>query len=178
VTNGNVARKVFSTSRLAEFASISELEKQTGQPAANWPLVVVKELVDNALDEMEEAGIAPRIEIAVEGAAITVVDHGRGVRPAMVKALADFSAKQSSRAAVVSPTRGQQGNALHSILAMSFALAKGGETVIESYGIAHTMRFTIDPVRQTPIINHDTAPSAVKTGTRITVRWPEEAHAS
>ena len=39
----NVTRKVFSTSRLAEFASISELEKQTGQPVANWLLVVLKE---------------------------------------------------------------------------------------------------------------------------------------
>ena len=47
---GTVARKVFSTSRLAEFASIPELEKQTGQPVANWALVVAKELCDNALD--------------------------------------------------------------------------------------------------------------------------------
>ena len=171
-------RKVFSTSRLAEFASISEMEKQTGQPVGNWLLVVVKELCDNALDEMEEAGVAPVIEIAVEGATITVADQGRGLKPAVVKALTDYSAKQSSRAAVVAPTRGQQGNALHSIIAMGYLLANGGdagETVIESKGVAHTLRFAIDPVRRTPVVTHTVTPSEVKTGTRITVRWPDQA---
>ena len=171
-------RKVFSTSRLAEFASISEMEKQTGQPVGNWLLVAVKELCDNALDEMEEAGQAPVIESAVEGVTITVADRGRGIKPAVVKALTDYSAKQSSRAAVVAPTRGRQGNALHSIVAMGYLLANGGdagETVIESKGVAHTLRFAIDPVRRTPVVSHDTAPSEVKTGTRITVRWPDQA---
>ena len=171
-------RKVFSTSRLAEFASISEMEKQTGQPVANWPLVIVKEVADNAFDEMEEAGVAPVIEIAVDGATITVADRGRGIKPAVVKALTDYSAKQSSRAAVVAPTRGQQGNALHSIVAMGYLLAKGGdagETVIESHGKAHTLRFAIDPVRRTPVVSHTVAPSEVKIGTRITVRWPDSA---
>ena len=52
-------RKTFSISRLAEFVSESELVKQIGHPVADWPLVIVKELVDNALDEAEEAGVAP-----------------------------------------------------------------------------------------------------------------------
>ena len=99
--NDTVARKAFRTSRLAEFASIAELEKPTGQPVENWPLVVVKELADNALDEAEEAGVAPVIEIVVEADAITVADHGRGIKPAVVKALTDYSTKTSSRAAVV-----------------------------------------------------------------------------
>jgi hypothetical protein len=79
---------------------------------------------------------------------------------------------------VVAPTRGQQGNALHSIIAMGFLLANGGdagETVIESHGKAHTLRFAIDPVRRTPVVTHDTAPSEVRTGTRVTVRWPDQA---
>jgi DNA topoisomerase VI subunit B len=176
--NGTFERKVFSTSRLAEFASISEMEKQTGQPVGNWLLVIIKELCDNALDEMEGAGVAPVIEIAVDGASITVADRGRGIKPAVVKALTDYSAKQSSRAAVVAPTRGQQGNALHSIIAMGYLLANGGdagETVIESKGVAHTLRFAIDPVRRTPVVTHTVTPSEVKTGTRITVRWPDEA---
>ena len=42
-----------------------ELVKQTGQPAENWLLVIVKELVDNALDEAEKAGVAPAVEIVV-----------------------------------------------------------------------------------------------------------------
>src|SRR5271166_6546952 len=57
-------RKTFSVSRLADFASIPELIRQTGQPPGNWPLTIVKELADNGVDEAEEGGTAPEIEIA------------------------------------------------------------------------------------------------------------------
>ena len=130
---------------------------------------------------MEEAGVAPVIEIVVDGATIIVADRGRGIKPAVVKALTDFSSKQSSRAAVVAPTRGQQGNALHSIIAMGYLLANGGdagETVIESHGKAHTLRFAIDPVRRRLSSPTTVTPSEVKIGTKITVRWPDQSPAS
>ena len=74
----------------------------------------------------------------------------------------------------MSPTRGQQGNALQSILPMGFVLdGKAGEVLIESQGKAHTIRFTVDPVRQTPVVSRVVTPSAVKNGTRVTVRWPD-----
>jgi signal transduction histidine kinase len=81
------ARKVFRASRLTDFATIDELIKQTGQPVPNWPLVVVKELVDNALDDAEKTGVAPEIEIAVTNTSITVADQGSGIAPATVKAI-------------------------------------------------------------------------------------------
>ena len=115
-------RKVFRASRLADFATIDELIKQTGQPVENWPLVVVKELVDNALDEAEKAGIAPEIEIVVTANSITVADQGRGIAPATVKSLVDYAFRMSSNAAYVSPTRGQQGNALQILFAMPYVL--------------------------------------------------------
>jgi DNA topoisomerase VI subunit B len=59
-------RKTFTVSRLAEFVSESELVKQIGHPVADWPLVILKELVDNALDEAEEAGVPPAIQIHVD----------------------------------------------------------------------------------------------------------------
>ena len=51
-------RKAFTISRLAEFVSESELVKQIGHPVADWPLVTLKEALDNSLDEAEEAGVA------------------------------------------------------------------------------------------------------------------------
>jgi DNA topoisomerase VI subunit B len=167
-------RKTFSVSRLAEFATLGELIKQTGQPPENWVQAVVKELVDNAIDEAERAGVAPVIEIVIEPDSITVADLGRGIKPAVVKALTDYSIKTSSNAAYVSPTRGQQGNALQSILPMGFVLdGKQGEVLIESQGKAHAIRFTVDPIRSTPVVSRDVTPSAVKIGARITVRWPD-----
>ena len=45
-------RTTFSTSRFSEFASRKELVAQTGHAVEDWPLVVLKELVDNALDSL------------------------------------------------------------------------------------------------------------------------------
>ena len=42
-------REPFTTSRLLDFCSEKELTAQTGHPRGEWPLVIFKELVDNAL---------------------------------------------------------------------------------------------------------------------------------
>jgi DNA topoisomerase VI subunit B len=179
--NDTFERKTFRTSRLADFASIPELIKQTGQPPEHWPLVILKELADNGVDDAEEGGTAPEIQIAVTDNSITVADHGRGIAPETVASLVDYSVTTSSRAAYASPTRGQQGNALQSILPMGFALASGSDDAddaivsVESQGVCHHIRFDVDSVRQTPVVSHLEEPSAVKNGTRITVRWPEQA---
>jgi signal transduction histidine kinase len=78
-------RSTFLTNRLLDFASEKELTAQTGHPPAEWPLVIVKELVDNALDACEEAGIAPEIGVRVGTHGITVMDNGPGL-PAKVVA--------------------------------------------------------------------------------------------
>jgi hypothetical protein len=52
-------REAFKTSRLADFASEKELVTQTGHPVKDWPLVVIKEATDNAIDTCEDAGLAP-----------------------------------------------------------------------------------------------------------------------
>jgi hypothetical protein len=134
-------RKTFTTSRLAEFSTETELTKQIGHPVVDWPLVILKEAVDNALDEAEEAGVPPVIEISVEPGSITSSDSGRGIRAETVEKLIDYSARTSSRAAYASPTRGAQGNALQTIIAMPFALAsRDCETVvIESQGRVRRM---------------------------------------
>jgi hypothetical protein len=42
-----------------EFCTRRELQNQTGHGVGQWPLVVGKELFDNALDAAEEAEVAP-----------------------------------------------------------------------------------------------------------------------
>ncbi len=53
----------FRVSRLMEFCTRRELQNQTGHSAEDWPLVVLKELMDNSLDACEEVEVAPVIEI-------------------------------------------------------------------------------------------------------------------
>src|SRR5215467_13251221 len=116
MTMSTLERTTFKTSRELEFCTRKELTIQTGQPAEAWPLVVLKELVDNALDAAEEAGVPPRINVAVTKGSIVITDNGPGIAAKTVNSLLDFSVRVSSREAYVSPTRGAQGNALKTIL--------------------------------------------------------------
>jgi hypothetical protein len=52
------------------FCSEKELTNLTGHPPPEWPLVVVKELVDNAIDACEGAGIAPVVSVTVDAEAL------------------------------------------------------------------------------------------------------------
>jgi hypothetical protein len=56
-----LSRVPFMVSRLMEFCTRRELVNQTGHDVSEWPLVILKELTDNAIDEAEEAGLAPKI---------------------------------------------------------------------------------------------------------------------
>ena len=126
-------RATLHTSRLLDFASEKELVAQTGHDRSAWPLVVLKELVDNAIDACEEAGIAPVVSIKVDSAGITVEDNGPGLPAKTIKHVLDFSVRVSSREAYVSPTRGAQGNALKTIVAMPFVVdGERGHVEIES----------------------------------------------
>jgi DNA topoisomerase VI subunit B len=151
---------------------------QTGHEPDAWPLVVLKELVDNALDACEEAGIAPEIAVQVEPGAITVVDNGPGMPPETVAEILDFSSRVSSREAYVAPDRGAQGNALKTILAMPFALdGEVGRVEIRARGLHHRIEFAVDALRQEPVTHHRHEAHDVRKGTSITVVWPELAFA-
>jgi DNA topoisomerase VI subunit B len=168
-----LARETFKTSRLLDFCSERELTKQIGHSSDQWPLVILKELVDNAIDAAEEASIAPVIQVEVADGTITITDNGPGIPAETVADVLDFSVRVSSREAYASPTRGAQGNALKTIIAMAFALdGARGETVIESRGTRHEITFKIDHIRHEPKVDHVCSDSVVKIGTRVTVRWP------
>jgi DNA topoisomerase VI subunit B len=115
-------RVTFRTSRLLDFLSRKELIAQTGHSEEQWPLVVVKELVDNALDACEEAGVAPVVNVSVDEDGIEVSDNGPGLPAETLAGVLDFSVRVSSREAYVAPDRGAQGNALKTIIAMPFVL--------------------------------------------------------
>jgi DNA topoisomerase VI subunit B len=152
-------RTAFRTSRLLDFASEKELTAQIGHPRAVWPVVLLKELVDNALDAAEEAGVAPVIEVTLGEDRIVVQDNGPGIPPDVVQDVLDFAVRISSREAYVSPTRGAQGNALKVIVAIPFVLdGQSGRVVIEARGPRHVIDFGVDRIRQQPTISHATEP--------------------
>jgi hypothetical protein len=178
-----LTRVAFRVSRLMEFCTKKELQSQTGHSLYDWPLVVLKELMDNALDACEEAEIAPVISIAVKPGLITIQDNGGGIETDTIESILDYSIRVSSREAYVSPTRGAQGNALKTILAMGYVLDRdredinneaAGVTIIETRGVKHRIEFRVDHINNQPRITHTTALSTINAGTRITVKWPRE----
>jgi DNA topoisomerase VI subunit B len=169
----NSPRPVFTTSRLLEFCSVKELTAQTGHGLDDWPIVIVKELADNALDACEEHGIAPQVTIGIEVNSITVADNGPGLSAETIDKVINYSVRVSSREAFVSPTRGAQGNGLKTVVAMPFALARtSGETIIEAHGVRHKITFRADQIRQEPVVTVTRSRTFVKKGTRIRVKWP------
>jgi DNA topoisomerase VI subunit B len=171
-------REVFRTSRLLEFCNRKELVAQTGHQADEWPLVILKELVDNAIDACGETNVPPEIDIRVSTQTheIVIADNGAGIAPETVKEVLDYTVRASSREAYISPTRGAQGNALKTLIAMPFALdGKSGTTVIEARGVTQTITFSVDQLRQEPVIDHDPGPGPKNNGTRITIVWPDSA---
>ena len=88
-----LGRTTFRTSRLLEFCTQKELTAQTGHGPDDWPLVILKELVDNSLDAVEETGAPPHVAVQVSTteASISVTDNGPGLHPDTVAGLLDFS---------------------------------------------------------------------------------------
>ena len=99
-------RTTFTTSRLLDFFSVKELTAQIGHARSAWPLVLLKELIDNALDACEESNVAPEIAITVDDRGLTVQNNGPGIPPEVVTGILDFAVRVSSREAYVSPCRG------------------------------------------------------------------------
>jgi DNA topoisomerase VI subunit B len=62
----SLGRTTFTTSRLLDFFNRKELIAQTGHQPEVWPLVLLKELMDNALDACEDKAIAPEIAVRVD----------------------------------------------------------------------------------------------------------------
>jgi DNA topoisomerase VI subunit B len=144
-------RTTFETSRAAEYFDARELQAMTGQPKTDFASVVLKELVDNALDACETAGVKPEVCIRVNEDAeegridITVLDNGPGVPPKVVDKVLDYSVRVSDKAAYRSPTRGAQGNALKTVVGIPYALGVEEPVVIEGRGTRHEIRPWVDP---------------------------------
>jgi DNA topoisomerase VI subunit B len=178
-----LTRVAFTVSRLMEFCSERELQNQTGHSVYEWALVIAKETMDNALDACEEAEVAPDIAVVVDKNTIVVQDNAGGIDSETIGSILDYTIRVSSREAYVSPTRGAQGNALKTILAMGYVLGRkiGGEdnvagvTIIETRGVRHQIEFRVDHINNQPKIIHTTAASPVEAGTKLTNNWPATA---
>ena len=173
----NVGRVAFTTSRELEFFTESELTTQIGYRKGLWPLVLIKELIDNGIDACEKAGTGA-IEIAVELGKdfIRVSDNGPGIDPKIIKGVLDYTVRISDKKHYVSPTRGQLGNALKCVVATAFvATGERGQLEITAKGRHYTIEVLLDRIAQKPKITCTKTTAPIGIGTILNVHWNEVA---
>jgi DNA topoisomerase VI subunit B len=173
-------RTAFDMSRVAEYFSVPELQTLTGQPRQRFVSVVIKELLDNAIDAGETAGVAPVVHVSwvpdpTTGLAqLTITDNGAGMPRDLVHRIFNFATRTSDKAVYRSPTRGAQGNALKTVLGIPYALGVRGPLVIDAQGRHHVITPAVNPAGHVDIDHQDTA-TAKTLGTRIALSLPTAA---
>jgi DNA topoisomerase VI subunit B len=175
MTKPTLTRTTFVTNRQHEFFTEKELTMQFGAPKALWPLVTVKELIDNSLDATEATDVAPEIAIVLEPDSVTVTDNGPGLKASTIASAIDYNVRVSDKRHYISPSRGQLGNALKCVFPVAF-VATGKKSIVDitACGIHHLIEVDIDHIAQEPRIQHIQTPS-VQNGSTITVHWPQIA---
>jgi DNA topoisomerase VI subunit B len=135
----------------------------------------LKELLDNALDAAENAGVSPRIDVLLWRRGrlliLAVRDNGKGIAREVVERVFDFQVFVSDKAAYRAPTRGAQGNALKTVLGIPVALGVRSPLVIISQGIRHKVRAWIDPAGEVQR-SFDQADVKHRPGTLVAVPLP------
>jgi DNA topoisomerase VI subunit B len=174
-SNGHaLERTTFETSRLLEFFTEKELTMQIGWERIVWPIALLKELIDNALDACETADIAPNVVVTVEEDAVSVQDNGPGLPERTLVRSLDYLARVSDKTYYVSPTRGQLGNALKCVWAAPYVMdGSHGRVEVVTGGRRHTIDVSLDRIIQAPTLRHSASPDGfVKSGTLVRIPWP------
>jgi DNA topoisomerase VI subunit B len=166
-----LSRTVFEISRELEFFSEKELQMQIGHGKRSWPVALMKELIDNALDACETKNISPMIEVMIESDSFSVRDNGPGLPPEVLIHSLDYFKRVSDKTFYVSPTRGQLGNALKVVWAAPFVInGEHGCVEVWSQGLHHIIDVSLDRIAQRPVLKHNVKKDGfVKNGTFVKV---------
>jgi DNA topoisomerase VI subunit B len=170
-------REVAVLNRAMEFFTAKELTARMGCGPELWPSILVKELIDNALDAAEAHG-PPCIEVTVGTDSFTVADNGPGLPAKIIEGSLDYNVRVSDKSLYVTPTRGQLGNALKCVWAAPFVAHgnKAASVIVHAGGCRHTVRVSADQIHGCPQIEHVAENGqSVKTGTSVEVAWPSVA---
>lgn len=165
-------RTTFETQRSHEYFEEDTLRGLIGYDKPLWPLTLIKELVDNALDECEMAKIAPEVAVTVGQDSFTVTDNGGGLSTETIEGSLNYDVRVSNKKAYVGPTRGRLGSALKTLWP-ACAVATGTKSVVEiiACGWHHTVTAYGGGIKS----HAKKEDATVKNGTFIRVHWPEIA---
>ena len=114
-----LVREVLETSRQVEYFNTDGLRTLTGLDEKLWDFAILKELLDNALDAINEI-TNKRVSVRYENDKLTIYDSGSGIPEQVLDTIFDFEKYVSSKRFFKTPTRGFQGNALKTVIAICY----------------------------------------------------------
>jgi len=164
-------RQHFTIDRSMEYFTAPELIKQIGTTMDKWVVTLAKELIDNAADAAESAGVIPDIVVTVDENSISIRDNGPGIPEQVIMDSMNYAVRVSDKQGYVSPSRGQQGNAMMCVYACPFVLdGDHAHVEIHSNGTRHDIHVSLDRIAQTPKISTTVSKSEfIETGTFIKI---------
>jgi len=165
------AREHFTINRAMEYFTEAELVKQMGTPMGKWRITLVKELIDNCLDAAESAGVDPEVTISIDENSMSIQDNGPGISEQVIIDSMNYDVRVSDKQGYVSPSRGQQGNALMCLYAVPFVL-NGDHAFIQilTNGNGYDIKVTLNRIAKKPEVTTEVSKSEfIEIGTFIKI---------
>ncbi|MEI7827515.1 MAG: hypothetical protein WCI87_06975 [Euryarchaeota archaeon] len=111
----DLKRETLAHTRESEYFSVPGLRTLTGLAESSWDFALVKELLDNALDAVDDLP-KKRADVLFDGDMLQVRDNGSGISPQDLDGVYDFTKYISNKHDYRTATRGMQGNALKTVI--------------------------------------------------------------
>lgn len=111
--------KTYKTAIIADYFTEDELVKKIGLPMTYWNDVIIKELIDNALDSIEPLS-EKKVNVIRDVDKLCIFDNGSGISCDTVKNIYDFNYYISKNRHFITASRGKQGNGLKTIISICF----------------------------------------------------------
>lgn len=176
-------RRVHTDNIADEIFTEKDLRQRTGEKSSKWGRYVLKELLDNSLDHMDE-GQTPLIGVELEVrkgrygskvvSSIRVTDNGPGIpEDTLEQILGDISSFTGTKKHYCLPSRGNQGNALMTLLGIQYLC--DGPLRIETNGCEYRVTATNDAREGGYVTTIDkVGESDVNTGTSVVVDFGDK----
>lgn len=115
----NINRVICKTPMTVDYFTEDGLIKQIGLTKEYWNKVIMKEIIDNALDAIEPLN-CKEVYIDQGVSSLGIYDNGNGIGCETVKSIFDFKFYVSQNRVYVTASRGKQGNGLKTIISICF----------------------------------------------------------
>lgn len=116
---------IYEIDMMTDYFSESELIKKTGISKSSWKFVILKEIIDNALDAIEpllDKRITINYKIIDREKHLQIYDNGAGISTDIINQIYVFSKYVSKNRHHITPSRGKQGNGLKTIISICYLM--------------------------------------------------------